>query len=698
MPPISRRHLLASTTAALLGAGLAACGGSGASANPPRSTLLVYLLGSNLESGGNAGTTNLLEMLAAQGSEHTRVLITTGGANKRNPGGLVSDWKTVKRFELVQGQLKELTDLGALNMDAGATLQDFLTWGVRSCPAERTLLVLWDHGNGYYGYGGDENFANKSMSLPTLASALQGFQAATGVTLDYIGFDACLMATLEVAKMLQPYARYLGASQELEPGSGWDWKAVIDTASLQPTPSVAQFGQVVAQSFHDKQLREGPQEKSLVPPLSDYVTSSLIDLARIPALLARLDDWATDVRAYYDSTAVRAKVDGGIFWPPSITQDQPQLRAQAQAQAQALPGPARAASDPAIERWKQVAMTRLRTTTFGYEPDAKSQGDQMDLRQFASLLASQGIASGPQAALVHALQEAIVFNVAGPQAAKASGLSIYFPLGQRSERQRSVYQALAMPAGYMGLIERHTQQAEKMPSVIRVAPLKTQDEHILGEVTSVYGVQLADMLQVQPVGASVVKITGSTPFASANMDGGYGLVEYDMQAWFQLGGQPLLLYTLSNQSDEEGSPIATLYGAPVRLTSTRDAQGAQPRIVLLLMNYRFNPATWQTSGEIIGAQDIDFNQPDAPPDRVDRDLYEGDRIEPIHLLYDLQRQSLVTGADGQISIAFGAPVTMAKNLALCPAPLAAGVHRLILSVTDLAGGLGFSPPLTFTKR
>ncbi|MCR5235609.1 MAG: hypothetical protein K6E34_00220 [Lachnospiraceae bacterium] len=35
---------------------------------------------------------------------------------------------------------------------------------------------------------------------------------------DFIGFDACLMATVETAYMLSPYADYMIASEEFEPG------------------------------------------------------------------------------------------------------------------------------------------------------------------------------------------------------------------------------------------------------------------------------------------------------------------------------------------------------------------------------------------------------------------------------------------------------------------------------------------------
>ena len=687
MPPISRRHMLG-TAAALLAGGLAACGGSGDDATPPRTTLLVYLLGSNLESMGNAGTTNLLEMLAAQGSAYTRVIITTGGADKRDPDGLVPSWKTVKRFELANGALKELADLGARDMDSSDTLQDFLIWGVRTYPAERTMLALWDHGSGYYGYGGDENYPGegKMMSLPAMSAALQGFKAATGITLDYIGFDACLMATLEVAKAVQPYARYLGASQELEPGTGWDWKSVIETAARQPAPSLPEFGQIVATAFHDKQLRERP-EGSPIPPLSDYVTFSIIDLARLPPLLERLEQWASAVHAHYDSGAKRANANGGVFWPPTFAAALPRTKA--------MPGTLLAEGDAAIERWKQVAMARVRTTTFGYEPDAKDALDLVDLRQFAALLSTDGIASGPQAALNQALQDAIVFNITGPQARNASGLSIYFPLRTRSARQRNVYQALAMPSGYMGLLERHTRQAEQAPSAIYIAPLQVRGDTIFGDITSLYGVQLADLLQVQPAGAGVVKITGSTPIAAAEIVEGYGQVLYDTQQWLQLGGQPLLLYTLSIQISEGGSLNAALYGAPVRLKSARTAE---TRIVLLLLNYKWDPATMRMTGEIIGARDIDFSDPSDPTDRVDRDIYAGDTVEPLHILYDVAKQAPVAGPGGGIAFEFGSPVTVALDSALRPAPLAAGSHTLMLSVTDLAGAEALSQPLAFTKR
>ena len=114
----------------------------------------------------------------------------------------------------------------------------------------------------------------------------------------------------------------------------------------------------------------------------------------------------------------------------------------------------------------------------------------------------------------------------------------------------------------------------------------------------------------------------------------------------QLGGQPLLLYTLSIQISEGGSLNAALYGAPVRLKSARTAE---TRIVLLLLNYKWDPATMRMAGEIIGARDIDFSDPSDPTDRVDRDIYAGDTVEPLHILYDVTKQAPVAGPGGGIA-------------------------------------------------
>ena len=100
-----------------------------------------------------------------------------------------------------------------------ATLADFIRYCKETFPADRYALIMWDHGGGSLaGYGYDELYGAKgAMTLDKFCDALN----KAGCRFDFIGFDACLMATVETAVAAEPYADYLIASEETEPGVGW---------------------------------------------------------------------------------------------------------------------------------------------------------------------------------------------------------------------------------------------------------------------------------------------------------------------------------------------------------------------------------------------------------------------------------------------------------------------------------------------
>ena len=62
-----------------------------------------------------------------------------------------------------------------------------------------------------------------SLFVPELKAALAN-SALAQKKAEFIGFDACLMATVETAQQLQDFAKYMVASEEVEPGFGWDWR------------------------------------------------------------------------------------------------------------------------------------------------------------------------------------------------------------------------------------------------------------------------------------------------------------------------------------------------------------------------------------------------------------------------------------------------------------------------------------------
>lgn len=199
-------------------------------------TVMVYMVGADLESNSGCATADLEEMLAAEFGENVRVVVQTGGCSYWQ-NGTMSDGET-ERWLLQDGGVLHLDNLGTQPMLQDEAVTDFITFSAEQYPANRYALIFWDHGGGsVYGFGSDEMFPNDVLYLPDIRDALEN----AGVQFDFIGFDACLMGSLETAYMLEPYADYLIASEELEPGEGWyytDWLTLLeqnpslDTVSL----------------------------------------------------------------------------------------------------------------------------------------------------------------------------------------------------------------------------------------------------------------------------------------------------------------------------------------------------------------------------------------------------------------------------------------------------------------------------------
>ena len=53
--------------------------------------------------------------------------------------------------------------------------------------------------------------------------------------LDIVGFDACLMSMIETAYGFRDTASFMVSSEELEPGPGWDYSAIVKPLTSRPT-------------------------------------------------------------------------------------------------------------------------------------------------------------------------------------------------------------------------------------------------------------------------------------------------------------------------------------------------------------------------------------------------------------------------------------------------------------------------------
>jgi len=242
-------------------------------------TVLVYVVGSDLESKYQLATADFKEMIQGNPGDSVNVIIESGGSKATPSGERIIDFTTVKRLKVSGDGLDELDDLGDKNMGVSSTLSDFIVWGTTSYPAEKYVLVLWNHGNGINGYGIDE-LNRDHLDLDELEDAFSDAKKQTDVNFEIIGFDACLMATLEVANVLKDYGNYMVASEEFEVGYGWDYNVVISSINENPTQTGDKLGVVIADAFFaDTVAKSSPKQD-----LSRITTLSVIDLNMIPTL------------------------------------------------------------------------------------------------------------------------------------------------------------------------------------------------------------------------------------------------------------------------------------------------------------------------------------------------------------------------------------------------------------------------------
>ncbi|MBZ5734734.1 hypothetical protein K8Z61_09520 [Nocardioides sp. TRM66260-LWL] len=259
-------------------------------------------------------------------------------------------------------------DLGDVDSSDPATLASFLADGLEAHPADHYALVISDHGGQWSGIGLDETSGGGLLTLPDLVEGIgDGLEQAGVERLDLLGFDACLMAGYEVAAAMAPFADRMVASQELEPGHGWDYSA-FEVAADGATPD--ELGRAIIDGF---------REQATAQETVSGVTLALLDLTRLQPL----------------TEAVSAFGD-------TLSDDPRVVPAVGRAQAQVI--------------------------GFGRNPDPEQDAHLSDLGELVAAVGKESDdASAAADRVQQALDDVVVEEFAGEARAGATGLSIYLP-------------------------------------------------------------------------------------------------------------------------------------------------------------------------------------------------------------------------------------------------------------------------------
>ena len=119
-------------------------------------TIMIYMVGSDLESNYYAASSDINEMLTSNfDDENINLLIYTGGSKKWHTDVISSEENAIYRVKSTG--LEKLESYSRTSMGDPNTLVDFINYAYKNYKAEKYSLIFWDHGGGpIYGYGYDE--------------------------------------------------------------------------------------------------------------------------------------------------------------------------------------------------------------------------------------------------------------------------------------------------------------------------------------------------------------------------------------------------------------------------------------------------------------------------------------------------------------------------------------------------------------
>jgi hypothetical protein len=457
----------------------------------------------------------------------------------------LDNWTGAKTLLVGKGEAEVLEENGNTNMGDPATLTKFLAEQMAAYPADNYGLIISDHGASWPGLGPDEGSEFDVLTVPELAGALEtGLEAAGVEKLGLIGFDACLMATYEVASAMAPFADRMVASEEKEPGVGWDYtslQSIEDRGGATPD----ELGTVIADTFkaHTEEAEQGAE-----------ITLSVVDLTQ----MAALDEAVT---AFGTALAERGQAVAPVV--------------------------GRELSD---------------NLGFGKSPDPAQDTFSTDLGTLAAAIGAEALDVSDQAdAVVRALNDMVVHKIEGPVTEGASGLAIYFP--PQAEFVSPGYAEIPSAAKWNEFLAAYfgagaAIPAEQQPQAtseggaaevffdedgLNIAG--TFNTAALGNITDV----VIDYGLVEEDGS--VTYIGQEPAALAEDGSGQALGIYDLTILKMTDGEDEA-YAYISLTVEEGDEVATI-DVPLAYYAEGDQEGETYQEVLLTLTFEVE------SGDII---------------------------------------------------------------------------------------------------
>jgi len=255
-----RSYLLQWGLALALSVALGACS-SGGDSGPGGPTDESWTIGIYIAADNNldrAATNDINEILRAGVPENVSALILVDRAELGEYGGFgdipgLEPHSTAKWLRITGNSIEELDDLGEINMADPETVRMFID-RLAEEDVDRRAAVFWDHGSSFT-FGSDDSAPfSGAMGVDEIARQFRNDpedETSGYKTVDLVGFDACLMSSVEALSEFTEIAPLYVGSAELEPGDGWNYQGLFDFMGGKPDLTPTDLAAAIVDKYAD---------------------------------------------------------------------------------------------------------------------------------------------------------------------------------------------------------------------------------------------------------------------------------------------------------------------------------------------------------------------------------------------------------------------------------------------------------------
>ncbi|NLI09675.1 MAG: hypothetical protein GX447_02815 [Elusimicrobia bacterium] len=266
-------------------------------------TIMVFLNGKNdLEM---AGLLNMNQMEMVGSNKDINIIVEMGRMNGQAQGDtdLDGNWTGVRRYYVKKDTDTEHITSQIVFQQASYDMGDykqavnFLKWTKQNYPAQKYMLILWDHGTGWMDPQQKKKSDSKGISFDDetgnyIRTKQIGDILKEGGDVDILAFDACLMQMTEVASEVKDKTKVIVGSEETIPGTGYPYNLWLAALAKKPSMSEEELGAVVVEAY--KQFYTYIKRGAM---LSAIRSSKISQLNALIADFAKLAVQANDIEA-----------------------------------------------------------------------------------------------------------------------------------------------------------------------------------------------------------------------------------------------------------------------------------------------------------------------------------------------------------------------------------------------------------------